>query len=156
MKFIFEAWHYKTSARGVPDKSDFLQNAKCLGEFTTEELADFAIRRRSTEEGFRDWPHGFRIETVTLDPGFPEPEKLIRVHSLWHFRIGADDEDDLENPEQQAMNLGSYSSDERVKIAIERFRQDERFRDYPEGFRFGSAPPNIEHWAGGFVSWDDA
>ena len=158
MAHIFEAWHYKFAPGGRPDKADEAQDAKRLGEYTSEAEAQAAIGRRRSEEGFRDWPDGFRIEVVTLNPGLPASADgpVTRLCSVWHFRIGRDDEDDIDDPAQAATHLGRFSSEQNAELAIAAVRDDPRFRDFPDGFRIYSAPPNIDHWDGGFVPWDEA
>lgn len=158
MAHIFEAWHYKIGPGGRPDKADEAQSAKRLGKYTSAAKADAAIARRRGEEGFRDWPHGFRIELLSLDAGLPEAASvaLTRIYSVWHHRIGRDDEDDSDDPAQAATDLGRFSSEQNAPLAIAVLRDDPRFRDFPDGFRIYSAPPNIDHWDGGFIPWDEA
>ena len=158
MAHIFEARHFKIGPGGCPDKADEAQSAKRLGQYTSEREAQAAIGRRRSEEGFRDWPEGFRIEVMTLDPGLPVPADapLARLYSVWHFCIGRDDEDDSDDPAQAATDLGRFSSERNAELAIAALRDDPRFRDFPDGFRIYSAPPDIDHWDGGFVSWDEA
>lgn len=158
MTEIYEAWHYKIRPGILPDKTDEQQDAKLLGEYTSRAKAEAAIERRQGEEGFRDWPHGFRIDVVPVDVGMPAvpSHRLERLHSVWHFRIGRDDQEETDDPTQAPTDLGEFSSEQNAKAAIERFRSDPRFREFPDGFRIFSAPPDIDHWDGGFISWDDA
>ena len=158
MAQIFEAWHYKIALGSHPDRADESQDPKLLGEYTSGAKAQAAIGRRRGEEGFRDWPDGFRIEVVTLDPNLPASADgpLMRIYYVWHYRIGRDDEQDSDDPAQAATDLGRFSSEQNAALAVAALRDDKRFRDFPDGFRIYSAPPDIDHWDGGFVSWDEA
>ncbi len=81
---------------------------------------------------------------------------LERTYDGWHFRISRDDEEDTDDPTQAPNKLGVFSSEQNAKAVIERSRRDARFGDFPDGFRTLSAPPDSDHWDGGFISWDDA
>ena len=158
MTEIYEAWHYKISSDGKPDKADAGQNAKLLGEYTTRAKAQAAVERRRSDEGFRDWPGGFRIDAVPVDVDMPTVAAvdLTRVYSVWHFDIGPNEQAETDDPAQAPVELGVYSSDANATAAIARFRREARFRAFPDGFRIFSAPPDIDHWEGGFISWDEA
>lgn len=140
-----------------PDKDNQAQSAKRLGEYTTKAKAEAAIECRSGEEGFRNWPHGFRIEVVPLDVGFPpDPDgPLVRTYDLWHFRIGRDDEDDIDDPVQTPTKIGVFSSQRNVKAAIERFKHDPRFRDFPDGFRTYGVRPDTDFGVEEFIGWNE-
>lgn len=155
---IFEAWHYKIGASGKPDKSDERQSARLLGEYTSDAKAEVAISRHRDEDGFRDWPYGFRIEETPLDVGMAasSTERLTRTYDVRHFDIGRDDAGDTDDPTQSPTKLGAFSSKANATVAIERARPDPRFRNFPDGFVIFSARPDIDHWEGGFISWDDA
>lgn len=158
MAEIYDAWHYKIGPGVEPDKADEVQGAKLLGEYSSRAKAEAAIERRRHEDGFRDWPSGFRIEIVPVDSGIATVPSaaLMRLYSVWHFRIAGDEQAETDDPAQAPIDLGTFSSEQNANAAIERFKNDARFRDFPEGFRIFSAPPDIDHWDGGFISWDEA
>ena len=155
---LYEVWHYKLRAGEMPDKEDARQDAKLLGDYTSPAKAEAVIAKRSEEEGFRDWPLGFRIEEVPVDKGLSmrADGPISRYFRLWHFRIGPNDDDDSDDPAQGATQIGVFSSDQNARAAIERLRQDSRFRAFPDGFRVSSGPVDVEYWAGGFIPWDEA
>jgi len=78
------------------------------------------------------------------------------VYELWHFKIGAEDEPDTEDPAQAAKDIGIYTTEAKAKAAILRLKDHVRFRDWPDGFRIFRAPLDRDGWADGFISWDDA
>lgn len=154
----YEAWHYKIRGNAMPDKSNLEQSPKLLGEYVTLAKAEAAIARRRQEQGFRDWPDGFRIHVVEVDPG-SDPESVsapTRLHALWHFRIGPDDEPDTTDAIQSPVELGVFSSVARADAALRRWRNDPEFQDFPDGFRIFSGNADIDYWAGGFVPFDEA
>lgn len=76
------------------------------------------------------------------------------VYKLWHFKIGAENEPDTEDPAQAGKDL--YTTEAKAKAAILRLRDQPGFRDWPGGFRIFRAPLDRDGWADGFISWDDA
>jgi homoserine kinase type II len=78
------------------------------------------------------------------------------VYELWHFKIGAEDEPDTEDPAQAGKDIGIYTTEEKAKAAITRLKDKVGFRDWPGGFRIFRAPLDRDGWVDGFISWDDA
>jgi soluble cytochrome b562 len=78
------------------------------------------------------------------------------IYALWHFKIGAEDERDVDDMAQSAKDIGFYTTEEKATAAIQRLRDQPEFRDWPEGFRVFRTPLDLDRWADGFVSWDDA
>jgi hypothetical protein len=158
MRVVHQAWHFKIGAGGQSARYDDTLGAKLLGEYTSESKAEAAIARRKNELGFRDWPDGFRLIAVPLDEDGTgnAGDPIERIYSLWHFQIGADEQEEYDDPAQRPQEIGLFSSDDRARDAIARLKERPDFRDFPNGFRIDSAPPDIDHWEGGFVSWDEA
>jgi hypothetical protein len=158
MDAVFELWHYKVKRGQPPDQTDLRQDAKDLGIYSSESNARAATERRRDDPGFRDWPDGFRIERVSVDPTNQSQtgSKSDRVFQVWHFRIGSDDEADTEELQQRPNQLGTYRSEQSARLAVERFRQDRGFEDFPGGFRIFPRRLDVDHWQGGFVPWDEA
>ncbi len=78
------------------------------------------------------------------------------VFELWHFKIGQDDEWDLDDEAQGAKNIGIYSSEENAKAAIARLRDKPGFRNWPHGFRILERELDRDHWEEGFINpYDD-
>jgi hypothetical protein len=78
------------------------------------------------------------------------------IWALWHFKIGAGDEPDIEDETQSAKDIGFYTTEAKAKAAILRLRDQPGFRDWPGGFRIFRTPLDRDSWADGFISWDEA
>jgi hypothetical protein len=55
------------------------------------------------------------------------------IYALWHFKIGAEDEPDLDEMAQSAKDVGFYTTEEKATAAIQRLKDQPGFRDWPEG-----------------------
>jgi hypothetical protein len=81
---------------------------------------------------------------------------MDRIYELWHFKIGAEDEPDTEDPAQAAKDIGIYTTEAKARAAILPLRDKVGFRDWPDGFCIFRAPLDHDGWVDGFISWDDA
>lgn len=71
MTIVFDLTHYKLPANvDVIDyigEDDIFDSMKPIGIFSTHKNAEDAIKVLVQQPGFRDWPGGFRIFSITLD-----------------------------------------------------------------------------------------
>ena len=66
------------------------------------------------------------------------------VHLLWFVNEMAECED-------AELLIGVYSSETEAKAAIQRFKDQRGFVDFPEGFRIHAYELNRDHWTEGFI-----
>jgi len=76
-------------------------------------------------------------------------QEMDLLYVLHHVR--ADDEYG-----DHAKLIGVYRSRESAEAAIVRLRNLPGFRDHPAGFQIGAYQMDKDHWAEGFISWQDA
>jgi hypothetical protein len=72
---LYDLQHFKIH----PDGTDEVDNRKGCGTFTSRRLAHAAAARLILNEGYRDWPDGFRLFEMKLDEdrwprGFDGPD----------------------------------------------------------------------------------
>jgi hypothetical protein len=60
MNTVFDLWYI----RGYHDREDTELH---IGVYGTRENAENAVERLKDKPGFRDWPDGFEVRSVTLD-----------------------------------------------------------------------------------------
>jgi homoserine kinase type II len=66
----------------------------------------------------------------------------MKVYLLTHFR----NDEELDG----FKTIGVFSSEEKVKEAIERLKAEPGFRDYPDNFNIGGYEIDKIFWVGGF------
>lgn len=78
------------------------------------------------------------------------------LSELWHFKIGPDDQWDLDDERQGPKEIGIYSTQANAEAAIDRVRGKSGFRDWPHGFRIIERALDQDHWGEGFINpYDD-
>ena len=71
------------------------------------------------------------------------------VFILHHIHNYFEDEEDVKL-------IGAYASNEEAKIAIERLRNKPGFKDDLLGFEISEYELGKDHWADGYISWEEA
>jgi homoserine kinase type II len=71
------------------------------------------------------------------------------VYSLWHVRTKDNGDDDEKS-------IGVYSTQDLAEATVERLREKEGFRDFPEGFQIFETVLDRSGWEEGFISADEA
>ena len=85
----------------------------------------------------------------------PPAGHMEYIWALWHFKIGAGVEPDIDDEAQSAKDIGFYTTEAKATAAILRLRDQPGFRDWPGGFRIFHTPLDRDGWTDGFISWDD-
>ena len=63
--------------------------------------------------------------------------------------------EDSEDQEHVRM-IGTYTTEDDARAAVERLRLRPGFCDYTDGFSVDRYELNADHWTEGFISWSDA
>ncbi len=66
------------------------------------------------------------------------------VYELWHFKTGAGEPYCMFDPSLPHWGIGTFSSVENARAAIEQIRDKPGFRDWPGGFRIIPFPLDVE------------
>ncbi len=70
------------------------------------------------------------------------------VYDLWHIYE--------KNGEDEEKHIGIYSTRENAEAAILRKRDQEGFRNYPNGFKIFETTLDRDQWSEGFITVEEA
>jgi hypothetical protein len=76
---------------------------------------------------------------------------MEKVFLVWHVRV-ISEEDDTEDIKL----IGVYTTEKLAEEAVDRKKNLEGFRDYPEGFEISETLLNVDIWTSGFISMEEA
>lgn len=76
---------------------------------------------------------------------------MEKVYLVWHVRV-ISEEDETEDLKL----IGIYTTEKLAEEAVERKKNLEGFRDYPDGFEISENPLDTDLWTSGFISMEEA
>lgn len=117
-----------------------------IGFYSSYENALKVIERYKIIIGFRDYPDDFKIEEWEADIDDYNDvcgEFIDAVFYLSHEYYDGVEYDYI-------TNLGVYSTADKAKEAMEKYKQDKQFAEYPLGFCIAQYEFNTDHWVEGF------
>lgn len=76
---------------------------------------------------------------------------MEKVYFVDHIRDISEDDD-----VQDVKLIGVYTTKELAEEAVERKKNLEGFRDYPDGFEISETPLDTDLWTSGFITIEEA
>lgn len=74
--------------------------------------------------------------------------------TLLHFDIQEDDDEtEIDEALITMKRLGFYSSEEKAKEALDRFKKNKKFQSFPGGFRIYDGTLDWDIWRSGFIEY---
>lgn len=124
-------------------------NTMGLGYFSSEEKCLELIPFYLELPGFKDYPNAFIIEEVEADVDYFNDE--IGNFEGYVYELSHEYYD---GEYDNVSFLGFYSTLQNAERAERKFRLDEDFVNYPEGFCISKYEIDKKEWTEGFFTWD--
>ena len=116
-----------------------------LGFFSTESKAKEAIQYYLDKPGFKDYPKAFKIKTVHADvDDFNDTVGDFTDSVFYLSHEYSDGEYDC------ISDLGFYSSNEKASAALLKYKKDDEYKNYPDGFSVDNYKIDNTEWNEGF------